>query len=426
MVSPKRRPAPEQTIAPLSRTLLRSAGFGLLMTCAAVTARAESTTTPAAEPTAPPAAEAAAASTDPVITGSLERHWTNNALDSDRNVSDWYSLLRGALQQQWGDSDAYAKLNADFQVSHYDHTSIEDDRSLGVSAEAFRRLTPGLELRGTLSYRVSSTGDNLDIGPLTLGTREAKQVFGAQTQLGIDLGNATSLILEAADSFEKLGATHFEDDLILPAKLHADRNLFQLAARITRTVGNFAFGGSASALFASVERIGYPPLFLSFDAYTLRAEAAYKGSDGSTLGLALGAEFLRGADNIYQRWRPTWQVTFGKPLPRGFELRGTYFGRYETSNTDDPLASWLQRAELEIGTKLRENLGIASGIFYELKDNLLYENQERRKGIYAEATYDASKSMAIVLRVDINRTIKTVIDDREHSIDAFIALRAKI
>lgn len=423
MVSRRRRPAHRQTVAPLSRGLLASAAIGLLVTCAAVPARAESTTVPAAEPT--PDATIAAA-TDPVMTGSLERHWTNNAFDSDRNVSDWYSLLRGTLQKQWGDNDAYAKVNADFQVSHYDRTSIEDDRGLGVSAEGFRRLAPGLELRGTLSYRVSSTGDNLDIGPFTLGTREAKQVFGAQTQLGIDLGNATSLILEAANSYEKLGETHFEDDLILPTKLHADRNLFQLAARITRTVGQLAFGASASALFASVEEIGYPPLFLSFNAYTLRAEAAYKAADGSTLGVALGAEFLRGANDIYQRWRPTWQVTFGKPLPRGFELRGTYFGRYETSNTDDPLASWLQRAELEIGMKLRENIGIASGIFYELKDNLLYENQERRKGIYAEATYDATKSLAFVFRVDVSRTVKTVIDDREHTVDAFIAVRAKI
>ncbi|RUZ00833.1 hypothetical protein EN958_28385, partial [Mesorhizobium sp. M7A.F.Ca.CA.002.15.1.1] len=195
---------------------------------------------------------------------------------------------------------------------------------------------------------------------------------------------------------------------------------------VTRTVGQLAFGASASALFASVEEIGYPPLFLSFNAYTLRAEAAYKATDGSTLGVALGAQFLRGADNIYQRWRPTWQVTFGKPLPHGFELRGTYFGRYETSETDDPLASWLQRAELELGMKVRENLGIASGIFYELKDNLLYENQERRKGVYAEATYNATKSMAIVVRVDVSETFKTVIDEREHTVDAFVGLRAKI
>lgn len=397
------------SIGRLSRGLLGYAGIGLMMNCAVVaTARAD---TPAP---------------DPEIAGSLERHWTNNALDSDSQVSDWYTLLRGSLQKQWGDNDANVRLQSDFQVSHYDRTSIEDDRTLGVSATAFRKLTPGIELRGTLSYRVSSTGDNLDIGPLVLGTRELKQIFGAQGQLGIDLGNATTLILEAADSFEKLGATHFQQDLIPATKLHADRNIVQVAARLTRTVGQFAIGGSASAVLASVERVGFPPLFVSFSGYTLRAEAAYKGSDGSTLGLALGAQYLRGADGLYERWRPTWQLAIAKPLPHGFELRGTYFGRYETSDTDDPLASWLQRGELELAVKLRENLALGSGVFCELKKNLLYENDEHRKGVYLEATYDMSKATAIVMRVDVSRIYKTVIEEREHTVDAFIALRAKI
>jgi hypothetical protein len=411
MVSRKRRSAPQRTIAPLSRRLFQATTLGFLMACAATTVRAD----PVADP-----------NTDPEIAGSLERHWTSNALDSDRPVPDWYTLLRGSLNKQWGGNDSNEKIHADFQVSQYDNTSIEDDRELGLSAEAFRKLAPGIELRGSLSYRVSETGDHLDIGSLVLGTREFKQVFGAQTQLGIDLGHATSLILEVADSLEKFGNTHFQDNLIEPTKLHADRNSFQVAARITRTLGSFAFGASASALLVAVEQIGTPPLFLPFNVYTLRGETAYKAADGSTLGLAFGAQFLRGADDIYERLRPTWQVTLAKPLPRGFELRGTYFGRYETSNSDDPLASWLQRAELEVAVKLREKLGVGSGIFYEVKDNLLYENQERRDGVYAEATYDATKSMAIVFRVDVSRTIKTVIDENDHTVDAFVAVRAKI
>jgi hypothetical protein len=165
---------------------------------------------------------------------------------------------------------------------------------------------------------------------------------------------------------------------------------------------------------------------VSFVEYTLRGEAAYKGADGSTLGLALGGQFLRGADGIYQRLRPTWQLTFAKPLPRGFELRGTYFGRYETDESDDPLASWLHRAELEVSVKLRENLDIASGIFAQNKENLLYENEERKKGVYAEVTFNATSSMAIVFRVDYSRTFKTVIDVRERTVDAFVGLRAKI
>ena len=419
----KRRMAPAKNLASLSSRLLRSVGLALIMSCTAATVRAEQPAAPAADPTVTPTADQ---TTDPVITGSLERHWTNNALDSDRAVTDWYTLLRGSLDQKWGDDDAYAKLHGEFQATHYDRTSIEDDRGLAVSAEAFRRLAPGLELRGTLSYNVSSTGDDLDLGPVVIGTREFKQVFGAQAQLGIDLGHATTLIIDAADSFQRINDTEFEDDLISPQKLHANRNLFEIGARITHAVGQLAFGGSATALIASVERVGFPPIALSFVQYTARAEAAYKGADGSTYGLAFGAQFLRGAENIYERVRPTWQLTFAKPLPKGFELRGTYFGRFETDDTDDPLASWLQRAELEIGLKLRENLSLASGVFWQAKENLLLENVERSKGVYAEATYNATKSLAVVARIDYSETVKTIIDIQERTVDAFIGLRAKI
>lgn len=357
---------------------------------------------------------------------SLERHWTSNALDSDRAVADWYSLLRGSLQQQWGDDDANAKFGAEFQSATYDTVKIEDDRILALGVEAFRRLSPGLELRGTLGYRVSSEGDDLQIGQLSIGTRRQKQALSATGQLGVDLGHSTALVVDVGGSFEKFGRSRFQDDLLLPAQLDPDRNRFQIGARLTRTLAGVAFGASASALVVAVESLGSPPVRLSLSQYTLRGEAAFTGKDGSALGLALGAEFLRGDDGIYSRLRPTWQVTFAKKLPHGFDLRGTFFGRYETADSDDPLASWLRRAEMEIGIKLQEKLAVASGVFTQLKQNLLFENEERSRGLYAEATYNATASTALVLRVNFSKTVKTVIDVHERTVDAFIGLRAKI
>jgi hypothetical protein len=330
------------------------------------------------------------------------------------------------LRREWGDADANFRLGAEFQATGHDTVSIEDDRALALSAQAFRRLAPGLELRGTLSYRVSDEGDDLRIGPLSLGTRALKQVIGAQGQLGIDLGNATALVIDAAESFETVGRTRFEDDLLPPASLDPDRNRLQVAARIMRTVGRLAFGASASALLVSVERLGSPPVALSFARYALRGEAAFTGADGSSLGLGLGAEFLRDTDGLYSRIRPAWQLTFAKPFPHGFELRGTWFGRYETADSDDPLASWLQRAELELGINLREDLAVAAGAFAEIKENLLFENEERSRGLYAEATYNATSAAALVFRLDFSRTFKTVIDVRERTVDAFVGVRAKI
>lgn len=360
------------------------------------------------------------------FTGSIERHFTTNALDSDRAVSDWYTLLRGSLRREWGDRQANAALDAEFQATRHDTVTIEDDRALALTAQALRQLRPGLELRGTLTYRVSSDGDDLAIGPLVLGTRTPKQVFGAQAQLGIDLGNATSLVLEAGDSFERIGRSRFQEAMLPPAQLDADRNRLQFGFRLARTLSRFTLGSSGSALLVSVERLGSPPVAVGFQRYALRGELAWSGSDGSTVGLSAGAEFLRAADGLYSRVRPAWQVAFKKPLPHDLELRGSYCGRFEDADSDDPLASWLQRAELEAGLKLGAGLALSAGLFWQEKRNLLFENVEKSRGLYAEASYQMTKSTAAVLRVDASKTFKTVIDTREDTIDLFLGLQTKI
>ncbi len=360
-------------------------------------------------------------------TGSIERHFTTNALDSDRPIFDWYSLMRGTLQRQFGEEDARLTLSGEVQATRYDTVSIEDDRALLIAADAFRRLGAIAEIRGTLSYRVSREGDDLAIGPLTLGTETAKQIVTGQLQLGLNLGNATTLILDASDSFEKVGRTHFEDDILPATQLDPDRNRFRFSARLTHTTGKLAFGGSASALFVSVEELGTPPVGLSLEQYGLRAEAVMTGKDGSTLGLALGAELLRASvDGLYSKVRPEWQVTAAKPLPFGLELRGAWFGRFETADSDDPLASWLQRAEVETSLKLREDIVLAAGVFRQNKRNLLFENDERSRGFFAEATYKATSKLDIVARVDFSKTFKTVIDTREQTTDVFIAMRSRL
>lgn len=371
-------------------------------------------------------AMAADAEFPPRFTGAVERHYTTNALDSDRAVPDWYTLLRGSLRQQFGDADANATLATDFEATRHDTVSIEDDRTLGLSLTVFRRLEAGLELKGTLSYRVSSDGDDLTIGPLTLGMRTLKQIVSAHGQLGIDLGNSTALILEAGDGLELSGPTRFEHDSLPASRLDPDTNRLQFAARLTRTFGRLTLGASASTLLTAVERLGSPPVGVSFEQYGVRAEAVYTGADGTTLGAAFGAELLEAADGLYRRIRPAWQLTFARSLPHGFDLRGTYFGRYESADSDDPLASWLQRAELEGGLKLRPDLALAAGVFCEWKDNLLFENQKRSRGIFAEATYKITPSTSFVVRVDASRTVKTVIDTRDSTVDTFIGLRAKL
>lgn len=364
--------------------------------------------------------------TGPKISASLERHWTSNALDSEFAIADWYTLLRGSLRQDVGDDEANAGIAAEFQLTRHDRILIEDDRSIAVSAHAFRRISPVLELRGTLTYSAVSKGDHLEIGPVAIGTRALKQVAAAQAQAGIALDEATALVIDASNVFETTGRTHFEEGIIGPAQLDPDVNKVRLAARVMRTIGPVAVGGSLSALFASVEKLGSPPVALSYALYGAQGQLEMRTEAGMTVGLALGAESLRGAHGIYSGIRPAWQVKAAMPLPRDFELRGSWFGRYETGDSDDPLASWLHRAEAELGWKATERLALSAGVYREVKQNLLMENEERGSGFYAEASYAFSKPLSAVFRVDVTRTFKTILDIRERTTDVFLGLRAQI
>ena len=362
----------------------------------------------------------------PQFTGSIERHFTTNAMDGVRAISDWYTLLRGSLHHEWGGKDASASLDAQFQATRYDTVKIEDDHALTLTAQAFRRLRPGLELRGTLTYSASNEGDDFTADPFTLGTRTPQQVFGAQAQLGIDLGNATSLVLEAGDGFEKIGLSRFRRQVLPAVQLDADRNRLQFGFRLARTLGRLTVGASGTALPVSVQRLGSPPVAIGFRRYALRGELTWTGPDGSTLGVAAGGEWLDAENGLYSRVRPTWQVAFAKPLPHDFELRGSYCGRFEDADSDDPLASWLQRAELEAALKIGARLALSAGLFWQDKQNLLFENTERSSGFYAEATYRLTESTTAVLRVDASKTFTTVVDTDEETVDMFLGWRASL
>lgn len=373
-----------------------------------------------AEPVAP------APTPTPTIAASIERHHTSNALDSGFAIPDWYTLIRGSLQHAWQIEDGTIRLGIEAQASRYDTVRIEDDRAAAVLLEATRKLSPVVELRGALSYRYSTEGDDFAIGPFVLGTRTPKQVLGAETQLGFDLGSGMTLVLELGDAYEKVGKTRFQDDLLPATRLDPDKNRLRFGTRLTRTVGQAAYAVSAAANIVSVEKLGSPPVGLSFGEYTLRAETAWKGADGSSLGVAIGVQMLRGTHGIYQAIRPTWQAGFVKALPHGLELRGTTLGRFESADSDDPLVSWLQRGEIEARLRCGEKLTLGTGLFAELKENLLLENKERAHGLYAEAIYDATRHVSLVVRLDYTNRYLTVLDIRKKALDAFVGIRTKI
>lgn len=361
-----------------------------------------------------------------VVTTSVERHHTSNALDSSYAMSDWYTLMRGALQHEWRHETGTVRVGAEAEASRFDTIGIENDRAAGLRLEATTRLSPAMELRGALSYRIASQGDDLPIGPFVIGTRTAKQLFAGETQLGIDLGRGTALVVELANSQERIGPTRFQQTLLEPVKLDPDSNRLVAGARLMRTQDALTYGVSGAVTRLSVEDLGSPPAGLSLSHYALRLEGAWSDETIGALTAALGLEMLRGAENIYKEVRPVYRIGFTRKLPHGLELRGALFARFETADSDDPLASWLRRGEIEARLPLSDRLVLASGLFAERKNNLLLENQERAYGAYAEASYEASKAVALVLRLDFTDRYLTVLDDRRKTLDSFIGIRTKL
>jgi hypothetical protein len=357
---------------------------------------------------------------------SLDEHFTTNALDSDLEFSDFYTELRGSVTRVFDLDDGYLRLAAQGQASRYDRISIEDDRSLLLLAEAYRKLGGRYELRGTFAWRTASIGDDFRIADLAIGTRTDSDFFSGALQFGADLGSGAGLVLMLGDTVERYGKARFQQDLIETAQIEPDRNRLQFSAGIQKKIGRHQIGVSASAETTQVQRLGDPPVGRSFSEFTLRGLAQLVLEKGTTLDLSVGAAKLAQAHGGYNRARPIYRVELKKALASGLTLRGSFDGHYETIDTDDALASYLRRLELEAVYQCTPKLAFAAGLFREKKENLLLGNAERSQGVYFETGYEPSKRIGLVARIDFSRTRYTVIDTRKSTLDAYVGVRTKL
>lgn len=361
----------------------------------------------------------------PVVTFATERHFTTNALDSDLAVSDFYTLLRGTLQRTFERPTGHVRLAAEFNASKYDRVGIEDDRAVALSAEVYDHVTPKLEMRGAITYTAASEGDDLPIGSLHLGVRALKQIVALNGQAGVDLGHGYALVLEAGQSFETTGATHFEADLLAPARLDPDRRRTRFSVSVKKAIGRFSTALNVAAERASVEELGMPPVGISYDQYTLTGDVEYK-SDRLVVGLAAGAQLMRAADDLFTELRPAYRLYFKRNWADRLELRGSLKAAFEADDSDDPLASWVRRGELETAYRITRSLKAAAGLFAQVKENLLLENRERSKGLYVEFEYARSPRLSVVVRADVSDTFATILDTRKRTLDIHVGMRGKI
>lgn len=356
---------------------------------------------------------------------TLSRHHATNALDAPLAVSDWYTQLRGALEETLAHEFGTTRIAGEFQVRRYDRYAIEDDATVSALVETTARVSDRLELRGTLSLRAAEEGDDLPLGPVVIGMRTGRIVATAGLQAGVRLSSDTTLVIEAAASRDMPGDSRFQDDILPATRLEPLRERLRAAATLTRTEGAFSYGLFAGAGLMRARTIGLIPQIRVAD-YTIRAQSALQLGNGPTLAAAAGLAILDVPAAAFRDIRPTYEISAALPLAGRLTLRGALKAGYDMASNDDPVAVWLRRVEAEAVYAVGPQLTFAAGIFRQKRDFIGLGGGETGRGLYGEAAWQAHERLAIVLRVDATRHVLAPFAIGRRGIDAQIAIRANL
>src|SRR5690606_35045601 len=227
-------------------------------------------------------------------------------------------------------------------------------------------------------------------------------------------------LLEAAGAREFAGRTHFQDDLLLPAALDPDRDRLRLGATLTRTNGPVSYGASVTTGLRRTHALEPLPELLLLE-HAVKLHGVHTFESKASISAALGFEMLQLPDNSFSEIRPALEVTGASPLPAGFSLRGKLQAGYDTMSTDDPVAVWVRRAEVELGYQATPTVLLSTGIFDERRDNLAIGNREMLRGFYGEVGWQANENLNLVLRVDRKRHLISLYDIEKRTVDVQLA-----
>ncbi len=370
------------------------------------------------------AAGNAAADPAPTLDFATARHFTSNALDSPVRLAEWYSSLRGTIALPLEHAHGRTTLTLSAEGRHHDRVRIRNSGSASATLQTALVPSERLELRGTISLSGASEPDHLEIADLVVGMRTPRRAANAGIEAGFRLAPDLVLLAELSGTAETFGATRFEDDLLVPARLEPDRRRLRAALGVQKSFGPFAAGLSASAEDAAVELLGDPPIRLSSRTISLETIARWS-ADGRSAEFAAGAQHLVDEAGLFAEWRPALRAALTLPVG-ALELGGRFRLGYETVETDDPLGSYVMRGEATAALPLTPRLVLGAGLFVERRENLLLENEERRHGLHGELTFRASDLSDLVLRLDYARSDTTILDIRKDRLDLLVGLRTRI
>ncbi len=369
-------------------------------------------------------ATSAARAEGPQATGSatVERHFTTNALDGPIALDDWYSLLRGTAEALWTGESGSLKVGLEAQAKRYDTYDFEDDHQLALTVVGTAKIGDRVELRGTLTGALAQEGDDLMIDGLLLSTWTRKSIVGAAVEAGVDLAEGRALVLAVSARHERPGPTLLADQL----ELQLDPDVTTLATSASFSHRQGALTRSVTASVKSVDPAPIEGVIVAVPAleFSLSGELRRTLSADAEIAVALGLAWLR-SDGFGDEARPIYALSLKAPVGP-LRVRAGLRAFYEYADTDDPLASFLQRAEVEAALPLTDRVTLGAGLFAQLKDNLLLGFDERAWGVYAEVGFVASSRLTLAFRTEWDRKRYTVDGLAWSTLDSFVRLKAAL
>jgi hypothetical protein len=347
---------------------------------------------------------------------------TNNALDSPFPVTDTIFHLRGALAH--GRDTPIGRLDLGVTLETFEHreVALETDRSANVTAALTRQIGEQFVLRTSLGYVAESTGDDLDVGAVIIGTRTFGQTFAGEIDLRGQLTPRTAMALVLSGSHEDVSDAKLDAGLgtlrLLPDVNRARAGLIvthALPTMVLRLTGRFD-------VVDIPEDDGFA---VGSRAVTLTTGATLPDVLGFAVDGEAGFTHVSDAFGFTDRNYPVYALTVERRL-YGISASFSLKGSVDTVDTDDPLGSHVHRAELELSRPLIARLTGSIGIFGELHDNLAIGNEEEASGIYVALAFDPTSRISFLMRVDVSEINRTVFDIRENTVSGTFGLRVSL
>lgn len=350
---------------------------------------------------------------------------TTNALEDGSELGDRALELRGSISRALVTDLGTFRLRTGFDLTRYDRHDFADDSSFGIEAGHEAELAGRWSLRTNIGYLVVDEGDDLNLGFLSIATRQTTQRFHGDITIGWKLSDDLLAALTISDRYDAVGKARFQ--LPLPeTRLTPDRNVASAALSIAAAGEGVSYALIAEASAVSLHNQVPLQNAVPFESYALRARMIAADYKGWQLSGEIGLRRIRDDLGIFDELRPVYSVAVSRQLFERLTLKAGIDCDFDTEDTNDPLATYWRRVSLEGVVRVTDKLEAGAGAFVGIGENLLLENEEHDRGVYAAAAYAVNPKLSLLLRVDYVHKRYTIIDLEDETLTARFGIRTQL